>query len=59
MKKVGILFIYWWQLWIERNRRIFDDVEHSVPSVASFNSIADSYAFLSRGLTLPLVLQSP
>jgi hypothetical protein len=35
-KKGRILFTSWWQIWKERNRRIFDHKEASVLQVSSF-----------------------
>jgi hypothetical protein len=34
-KKSGILFSFWWQIWKERNRRMFDQKEASVLQVSS------------------------
>jgi hypothetical protein len=33
-KRVDILFIFWWKIWKEHNRRIFDLKEHSHSRVA-------------------------
>jgi hypothetical protein len=41
--RLGILFCFWWQLWKERNRRIFQNAELSVNQVA---------AIIQRELTL-------
>jgi hypothetical protein len=32
--KVGILFTFWWMIWKERNRRIFENSELSTPCLA-------------------------
>jgi hypothetical protein len=32
-KKLGLLFMFWWNVWKERNRRIFQNQEMSVPSL--------------------------
>jgi hypothetical protein len=32
-KKLGLLFLFWWQVWKERNCRIFDNQELSVPNM--------------------------
>jgi hypothetical protein len=32
--KLGILVSFWWHLWKERNRRIFDSKEQYVPQLA-------------------------
>jgi hypothetical protein len=29
LKTVGIMFFFWWGIWKERNRRIFNQEEHS------------------------------
>jgi hypothetical protein len=34
-RKLGFLFTFWCQVWKERNRRIFQDKEASIPQVAS------------------------
>jgi hypothetical protein len=34
-KKLVNLFFFWWHVWKERNRRIFDNKERLVPSVAN------------------------
>lgn len=34
-RKIGSLFYFWWNLWKERNRRIFNNQEKSVPQLAS------------------------
>jgi hypothetical protein len=33
--KLDILFFFWWCLWKERNRRIFEDKESSVPQLSA------------------------
>jgi hypothetical protein len=33
-KKHRLLFFFWWQVWKERNRRIFDARELSVPQLS-------------------------
>jgi hypothetical protein len=33
--KLGLLFTFWWQLWKERNRRVFQGVELSSFRVAA------------------------
>jgi hypothetical protein len=37
-RKLSILFTFWWQIWKERNRRIFDSRELSVQQLASLIS---------------------
>jgi hypothetical protein len=32
--KLGILVLFWWHLWKERNRRIFDSKEQSLLEMA-------------------------
>lgn len=34
-RKVGILFSFWWEIWKERNRRVFDNKEQSPIEVAT------------------------
>jgi hypothetical protein len=34
-KRLGILFTFWWMIWKERNRRIFDDKHISAFQLAS------------------------
>jgi hypothetical protein len=34
-KKLGNMFFFWWHVWKERNSKIFDNKELSVPSVAN------------------------
>jgi hypothetical protein len=34
-KKFGILFCFWWQIWKERNRQIFEGEERSINQVAA------------------------
>jgi hypothetical protein len=34
-KRLGVLFSFWWQVWKESNRRIFEGKEKSVPQVAN------------------------
>jgi hypothetical protein len=41
--KLGILFYFWWHVWRERNRRVFDGIECSVPQLTS--SLQDVIAF--------------
>jgi hypothetical protein len=33
--RLGVLFSFWWHLWKERNRQIFENKECSVPQLAS------------------------
>jgi hypothetical protein len=33
--KLGIIFTIWWYLWKERNRRIFDNKECSIPQLSA------------------------
>jgi hypothetical protein len=30
-QRLGILFSFWWRIWKERNKRIFEGIEQSVP----------------------------
>lgn len=49
---LGNLFFFWWNIWKERNRRIFEEIEKSVPQLA--NQILDDinqYKFAKRNLT--------
>jgi hypothetical protein len=32
-KKLGFLFTFWWQIWKERNNRIFENKEKSIPQL--------------------------
>jgi hypothetical protein len=49
---MGILITFWWHLWKERNRRIFDNIEQSAPQLAC--TIQDELSLLHRALsTLP------
>jgi hypothetical protein len=34
-KALGILFTFWWQLWKEKNRRVFDNYECSIPRLSA------------------------
>lgn len=34
-RKMGVLFSFWWELWKERNRRIFDNNDRSPAAVAT------------------------
>jgi hypothetical protein len=34
-KKLGILFTFWWNIWKERNHKIFEHKEASVSRLAS------------------------
>jgi hypothetical protein len=34
-KKLGTLFTFWWQVWKERNRRIFKGKELSIPQLSA------------------------
>jgi hypothetical protein len=50
-KKLGILFCFWWQIWKERNRRIFEGKECSVNRVdaiiqeeLSVNNLAQTFS---------------
>jgi hypothetical protein len=36
-RALGYLFFVWWNVWKERNRRVFDDVEQSFNKVASLS----------------------
>jgi hypothetical protein len=47
-RNLGILAIFWWTIWKERNRRIFGGKEASVPAVASL--AADMIRFTSSAL---------
>jgi hypothetical protein len=47
-RKLGILFTCWWQIQKERNRRIFEEKELSVPRVAA--QIHDHLQLLSQAL---------
>jgi hypothetical protein len=44
-RKVGCLFSFWWNIWKERKRRVFDGVEKSVPQLATL--IQDGIAAFS------------
>jgi hypothetical protein len=35
-RKLGIQFSVWWQLWMERNRIVFEAKECSVPTILGF-----------------------
>jgi 6-phosphogluconolactonase (cycloisomerase 2 family) len=35
-KKLGILFYFWWQVWKERNKRVFDGKESSFQHLAAW-----------------------
>lgn len=34
-RKIGILFSFWWEMWKERNRRVFEGSERSPNAVAA------------------------
>jgi hypothetical protein len=50
---MGILITFWWHLWKERNRRIFDRKEQSVPHLAFY--IHDELRLLHNAIAIPLV----
>jgi hypothetical protein len=35
-RRLGIVFMFWWNVWKERNRRIFDNEERYVPQLSRF-----------------------
>jgi hypothetical protein len=35
-RRLGIVFTFWWNVWKERNRRIFDNEERYVPQLSRF-----------------------
>jgi hypothetical protein len=45
---LGLLFSFWWQIWKERNRRVFVAKELSAPSFAAL--FRDQVAALSLAL---------
>jgi hypothetical protein len=49
--KIGILFNFWWQLWKERNRCIFEDKHQSPLQVLSLLKDQISCLFMAPDVT--------
>jgi hypothetical protein len=47
-RELGFLFYFWWHLWKERNRRIFDKKENSIPSLSGI--LQEDIAIYSRAM---------
>jgi hypothetical protein len=39
-QNVGIMFLFWWQVWKERNRQVFENNESSFLQVAELVKLA-------------------
>lgn len=48
-QNLGVLFAFWWQIWKEMNRRIFNNKVQSVPQLA--NLIKDEIGLFSLAMT--------
>jgi hypothetical protein len=49
-RKIGLLFSFWWQIWKERNRRIFDGKQQSTLQV--FSHLQEQFSFLYKALDI-------
>jgi hypothetical protein len=49
--KLGILFMFWWQIWKERNNRVFHEGEHSVTRVVGL--IKEQVYSLAQARSIP------
>jgi hypothetical protein len=50
-RRLGYLFRFWWHIWKERNWRIFDNEEQSIPQLAS--RLQDDIALFSNASGSP------
>jgi hypothetical protein len=48
-KRLGLIFFIWWNLWKERNRRIFETKEKSIPQLAPL--VLEEITNFSRALS--------
>jgi hypothetical protein len=49
-RRLGTVFTFWWNVWKERNKRIFDNAEQSVPQLLRF--LEEELSMHSRGNVL-------
>jgi hypothetical protein len=52
--KLGIPFYFWWHVWKERNRRVFDGIESSVPQLFSSMQDVNGLFDAARGHAMPV-----
>jgi hypothetical protein len=48
--KIGTLSTFWWNIWKERNYRVFDSKELSIPQLSTL--LCDDLDFFARALAL-------